>query len=174
MTVDYFSTAISEIKGQPHGKKTQFCCFCPQAFDCPTESRLLLKIYFCNHFRLKWRIFLCPWQENVSRNDIKTSLPLVIGLTMKFHRKKKKKWGGRGGEFPLGQEGLFPLPISSISASSPLPHQAFLCGKKVRSHCPRGPAAPATQGTPFPITLNLQGISEQSWSWVKNPISGCW
>ena len=46
-----------------------------------------------------------PWQENVSRNDRKISLPLVIGLTMKFHR--KKKWGG---EIPFRTGRLVSFP----------------------------------------------------------------
>ena len=97
-----------------------------------------------------------PWQENVSRNNRKISLPLVIGLTMKFHRKKN------GGEIPFRTGRLVSSPSSP---ASPLPahcHTKPSCVAEVRSHCPQGPAAPATQGTPSPITSNLQGISEQS------------
>lgn len=52
-------------------------------------------IYLCNHFRLKWRVFLCPWQENVSRKDIKISfLPPSLHTHKIHHEVSQKKIGG--------------------------------------------------------------------------------
>lgn len=75
----------ASLRGRKHGSAVSV-----YSFDCPTESRFLLKIHFCNHFRLKWRTFLCPWLAKCQQKWHKIS-SLVIGLTMKFHR--KKKWG---------------------------------------------------------------------------------
>lgn len=95
MAVDSFSTAISEIKGQPYGKKTY-----GSAVSVPTRLAARQKlgsffIHLCNHFRLKWRVFLCPWQENVSRKDRKISFLPSSTLAHWTHHKvsRKKKLG---------------------------------------------------------------------------------
>lgn len=109
MAVDYSSAAVSDIKGQPHGRKTYGSVVSVPKHLAALQNLGSFFIYLHTHFSLKWRVFLCPWQENVSRKHRRSPsypfLHLLTGLAEKFHRKSR-------GEFPSGRESWFSLPPS--------------------------------------------------------------